>query len=302
MVALLNDALGFLGSDRVFEIVCVVAAAATVLSAAAVIASTFFFRRDPALRHAVLLSALLCALATPFLATAFVTSGVSLARVPVLAVSKAAPELEPVPRELATSSMPSAASSQLAGPVTPEVESSQPTASSTDTTRNPSTAGGTPVALERSTAPLQRRSASTATRPVERHDMFIAALLVWLCGGVFLLARLLRDAWRLNQVRRTWSPLVDPVLLELLESARRIVGCRRRPRLSQSDRIRSPVVAGLLHPTIVLPTGLDAYSRDEILDVLVHEMAHVARFDTRFVLLERVARCIFWPIPQCTSP
>ena len=63
---------------------------------------------------------------------------------------------------------------------------------------------------------------------------------------------------------------------------------RRRAEVLASDEISSPVAVGYIHPAVILPTGLPAsLDEGEIQDVLLHELAHLARFDDWLNLASR---------------
>jgi beta-lactamase regulating signal transducer with metallopeptidase domain len=59
-----------------------------------------------------------------------------------------------------------------------------------------------------------------------------------------------------------------------------LVGLSRVPEVRVSDRLRGPLVIGILRPAILLPRTLVAHSTDEELEhVLLHELIHVWRKD-----------------------
>lgn len=58
---------------------------------------------------------------------------------------------------------------------------------------------------------------------------------------------------------------------------------------------RAPAVAGLLHPHILLPQGIDRLlSRRELDAVLAHELTHARRHDNLIRLLYEIALCLVW--------
>ncbi len=70
-------------ADRVFDFSLIVALGVTLLSGAAWTVS-WLLRRKPAIRHLVLLSALICCLAIPVLAAVCIASGLTLISIPLL--------------------------------------------------------------------------------------------------------------------------------------------------------------------------------------------------------------------------
>ena len=54
----------------------------------------------------------------------------------------------------------------------------------------------------------------------------------------------------------------------------------RKLEVLASDEINSPVAVGYIHPAVILPTGLPASLEEgEMQDVLLHELAHLTRYD-----------------------
>ena len=76
---------------------------------------------------------------------------------------------------------------------------------------------------------------------------------------------------------------------------RRHIGSRRRVRLWESRLAPAPLSFGVLRPMIVLPTALaPELDNAQLRLVLKHEVAHVARRDHAWVLVERLAQAFFW--------
>ena len=78
------------------------------------------------------------------------------------------------------------------------------------------------------------------------------------------------------------------------------VGRRVRPALRVSSRVQHPVVVGLLHPTILLPSLYDEPGGDpELLRLsLLHEIAHADRRDPWFGAFASLAQTVWFFLPQ----
>src|SRR4029078_9385619 len=64
------------------------------------------------------------------------------------------------------------------------------------------------------------------------------------------------------------------------------------------DRIAAPVLIGILRPIILLPpAALTGYSPDEIEMILLHELAHVRRWDNLINLLQRLVESLLFLHP-----
>ena len=122
-------------------------------------------------------------------------------------------------------------------------------------------------------------------------------LMAWGCGSVLLLLNLARNYWLIRRLRHSSSPLRDASLQALLDDVGRRLGVRRLPQVVVSRRVMTPIAVGLRRPIVVLPERmLGAVSVEEMRDVLVHEVAHIRRGDHLIVLLQELARALYWPI------
>jgi TonB family protein len=119
-----------------------------------------------------------------------------------------------------------------------------------------------------------------------------AGRVVWwlLCAGV--LARfgwLSAGAVRLRQLRQRSRAVV---LTPDLEAIRSEVAPRAEVRVS--CEIAQPAGFGLRHPVVLLPEGFFAMDPLAQRTVACHELLHVARRDWSWIVVEEVARALFW--------
>ncbi|WZO99441.1 M56 family metallopeptidase [Isosphaeraceae bacterium EP7] len=71
------------------------------------------------------------------------------------------------------------------------------------------------------------------------------------------------------------------------------------PDLRVSSRLRRPVLAGILRPTILIPSEMDRVADVSRLRLsLLHELAHARTHDTLFASLAAAARGLYFPLPQ----
>ena len=99
--------------------------------------------------------------------------------------------------------------------------------------------------------------------------MAVAALALWAGVLVGRAASVVRSYLRLRGVKRRAAPWNHP-----------LQGGRRRIRVLVSSEISSPTAVGFLHPAVVLPETLCAdLTGTELHCVLLHEAAHLARYD-----------------------
>lgn len=105
------------------------------------------------------------------------------------------------------------------------------------------------------------------------------ARLGWLCAG----------AVRLRQLRqRSRAANLTPDL----EAIRADVAPRAEFRVSYE--LAQPAGFGLRHPIVLLPEGFFAMDPKAQRTVACHELLHVARRDWSWIVVEEVARALFW--------
>ena len=105
------------------------------------------------------------------------------------------------------------------------------------------------------------------------------ARLGWLCAG----------AVRLRQLRqRSRTAVLTPDLEEIKSNV------APRAELRLSCEVTQPAGFGLRHPVILLPEGFFAMDPQAQRTVACHELLHVARRDWPWILVEEVARALFW--------
>ena len=117
---------------------------------------------------------------------------------------------------------------------------------------------------------------------------------VWAAVALASLGRVSLGLWQLRSLRRSSSLLdatsVDPALQEVLA-----VSCKRPISLYVSPHVRVPMATGFLRPMIVIPSwALRELSTDELKVVLLHEAAHLQRWDDWTNLTQKVLCALFF--------
>jgi beta-lactamase regulating signal transducer with metallopeptidase domain len=118
--------------------------------------------------------------------------------------------------------------------------------------------------------------------------------VVWfLCGAylmgiLLLLVQLFRSYASLAGLKRA-SETVNPAHYPKLETGQRPI------TLKHSKDITVPMAAGLGNPVILLPSGLEGYlSKEEVEHVILHEAAHLARYDDWTKLFQQLVHTLFF--------
>lgn len=117
----------------------------------------------------------------------------------------------------------------------------------------------------------------------------------WALIAAVALTRILAGFLQVCRLRRR-STVVDTTTLapELQETLTRFRP-GREVALLLSDKIQSPTALGLLSPAIVLPTWLlNDLSTTELRQILLHELAHLRRWDDWSNLLQKIVKALFF--------
>ena len=119
--------------------------------------------------------------------------------------------------------------------------------------------------------------------------------ILWLVGAALLIGRILIGygiVWCLRsqaQVQR------DGPLCDALQQARRTLDCYPKVEVAISPSIGSPMALGILRPLIVFPADLvEKLSADKLALILMHELAHVRRWDNFTRLLHRLVAAVLF--------
>lgn len=103
-----------------------------------------------------------------------------------------------------------------------------------------------------------------------------------------------RALWHLHAIRRACSAIdpasLPPVLQATLHSSRRCP-----VTLAVSQALRVPTALGLFDPMIVFPQwALKELSPDDLNQILLHELAHLNRWDDWTNLIQQIVRALFF--------
>ena len=113
--------------------------------------------------------------------------------------------------------------------------------------------------------------------------------ILWLVGAALLIGRILIGYGIVCCLRHQAQVQHDGPLSDALRQARLRLGGYPKVEVATSPSISSPMVLGILRPIIVFPADLvEKLRTDELTLVLMHELAHVRRWDNLTLLLHRL--------------
>ena len=119
--------------------------------------------------------------------------------------------------------------------------------------------------------------------------------ILWIVGAALLIGRILIGygiVWCLRQQAQVQH---DGPLCDALRQARRTLDCYPKVEVATSPSISSPMALGILRPIIVFPTDLvEKLRTDKLALILMHELAHVRRWDNLTLLLQRLVSAVLF--------
>lgn len=118
--------------------------------------------------------------------------------------------------------------------------------------------------------------------------------LIWVAGALIGFAWLALQLFRLAALKRA-SERPDDRLSRIWASVVASTGGRRHVRLLISQRSRLPAACGYLRPAVVAPEALcRALNDEETRHLLLHELAHLSRYDDWGLLAHRLVQSFCW--------
>lgn len=264
------------------ESLLLILAKATLILAIARLLLAVIPRASAATRHLVATAALVGVAAMPVLTLVIPAWNVVVARAVTPAPPKGAPEARTTP------------ANNLVGALDEESATPAPSPSpGLNSALNIAKASGV-VKEERLTAMARMMS---ITRTTWKGLIVVALDIV----ALLMLSQMLLGMLGVWYVaKRAEEVTHDDALLEL-DRARDQLALERDVRLLRSSRISVPVLWGFFKPVLLLPADVVTWPVERLRVVLLHELAHLKRFDGISLILTRIAACVFWYHPLAWS-
>ncbi len=120
------------------------------------------------------------------------------------------------------------------------------------------------------------------------------AAIAWLVGIAFMTGVFIRRYTKLSGIVRTSRPTGDQ-WADMLSDAAGRMRVRMLPEIRLSDDVPTPMLAGLFHPVILLPTGIETVCTDsDLFAIFSHELAHIKRRDVAASWFTQLATTIYF--------
>lgn len=119
--------------------------------------------------------------------------------------------------------------------------------------------------------------------------------------SLLMLAHMMLGMLGVGFVTRDAEELTSDEALRELDAARDRLALERDVRLLRSPRVAVPIVWGFFRPVLLLPPDVVTWPVERLRVVLLHELAHLQRWDGISLLLTRAAVSLFWFHPLAWS-
>ncbi len=118
---------------------------------------------------------------------------------------------------------------------------------------------------------------------------------VWIFGAPITFTLLATGLVGSVRLRRISKPIDSGIIADACSRLRTSLQITRQVGVVVCDRIAQPVLMGIVRPLILLPpAALTGWSPDELEMVLLHELAHVRRWDNLVNLLQRIVESVLF--------
>lgn len=143
------------------------------------------------------------------------------------------------------------------------------------------------------------RPAATSGAPVvpQSANWWIIVSMIWMAGAAVLASRMVLGLLGTAMLARRSGTVEDPAWIALTNRVARQLGITRPVTLLQSPRSGIPMTWGVFYPVILLPADADLWTSERRSIVLLHELAHVRRFDALTQTIAQLATALFWINP-----
>jgi len=164
---------------------------------------------------------------------------------------------------------------------------------------SPAAAAPAPAAVRgAATAPrstLTLTAAATSLEaPAAPRDWGRIAFLIWCFGASLVALPMLLGYVRVWRLSKTARPATDGAWGDLAATLPGRLGLAGRVRVMVSERATMPMAFGIVNPTVLLPANAEAWPAERRRDVMLHELAHVARRDCLTQLIAQAACALYW--------
>lgn len=179
-----------------------------------------------------------------------------------------------------------------------DVLDEQPTGTPTATAGPFGASGNSPTGWTAPTDDIARLGAETAAMTGDSTLFASTTTLVgwiWLAGAILMVGAIIIGWTRCRRTIARCPREADPNLQQRVSDLARRLRIRRPIEVILSEEPVGPAVFGIIKPKLILPrTLVDSRSFEEIEPVIAHELIHVRRHDAAMMVMELMAKIVWW--------
>jgi beta-lactamase regulating signal transducer with metallopeptidase domain/protocatechuate 3,4-dioxygenase beta subunit len=151
-----------------------------------------------------------------------------------------------------------------------------------------------PVIID--TEVIQPATPNPQSAPFSPHQYpWAFSMIIYIMGLTFFLCWIIMGRLRIRHWRLESVPCTDERVLEIFHKARKILGLERNILILESRHVPAPLSLGTIHPAIFIPENLQSHIDDEELAAIAfHETAHIKRRDPLILNLAALVRAILF--------
>ena len=145
---------------------------------------------------------------------------------------------------------------------------------------------------------LQTGLANTATGlslPMDPAAYTAVLGMIWCLGFAFMALRYSAAYIAAQHLRRVGLSTIPPMWESRFRTLVLNSGLNENVRLFVSNRVAGPLTVGFIKPLVLVPAGfLTGLPREQVEAILLHELAHIRRFDYLFNLVQTAIKTVFF--------
>jgi len=120
------------------------------------------------------------------------------------------------------------------------------------------------------------------------------AFFIWCLGASLVALPMLLGHVRVWRLSKTAKPAAGGAWGTLASVLPGQLGLAGKVRVMVSERATMPMAFGIVNPTVLLPANAEQWPVERRRDVMLHELAHVARRDCLTQLIAQAACALYW--------
>lgn len=122
--------------------------------------------------------------------------------------------------------------------------------------------------------------------------------IAWFIGMLLLAIRMIYAYYQLHDLKRYGTNAVSEEWTTRFERLKQKLGIRREVKILQSEQVGDPITFGFIRPIVLAPVSLfSGLTVEQIEIILLHELAHIRRYDYLINLLQSLMEILFFYHP-----